>query len=63
MKNNENVKGWISSLKNNEEFIGWLIDTNDISPRVAVIKINETYIKEIICDQKRMKPKSYKEYI
>lgn len=62
MKNNENIKGWISSLKNNGEFIGWLIDTNDISPRVAVIKINKTYTKEIICNQKRMKPKSYKEY-
>ena len=39
MKDSENIKGWISYLKNKFEFIGWLIDTNDISPRIAIIKI------------------------
>ena len=62
MKENYNIKGWVSSLRNECEFIGWLIDVNDTSSRVAIIKINETYIKEIVCNQKRMKPKSFKEY-
>ena len=44
MKENYNIKGWVSSLRNECEFIGWLIDVNDTSSRVAIIKINETYI-------------------
>ena len=59
----DNIKGWISNTIDDYRIIGWLINVKNLIPRVAIIKINDSYSKEITCNQKRSNPKSYKEHL
>lgn len=57
-----NVKGWISKITDGNVFIGWLLDITNSNPRTAIIKINDSCCKEVLCDRMRNAPRSYKEF-
>lgn len=63
MKKSATLKGWVSEKIVNGKIIGWLISENTFKPRTAVLLINNTYSKEIYCNQKRTKPEHYQKHI
>lgn len=58
-----NVKGWISKITDDNVFIGWLLDITNSNPRTAIIRINDSCCKEVLCNRTRNSPRSYKEFL
>ncbi|SFP67399.1 hypothetical protein SAMN02910344_02030 [Ruminobacter amylophilus] len=59
----KNIKGWVSNSIDDGKIIGWLINIKSSEPRIAIIKINDSYSKEIMCNQKRSNPKRYTKHL